>query len=135
MSRTRLSDGYTVLLVASGPGLGACASLALAEFGADGFFLPTLLSYYAVALLAFLPGLPPLAVCLARAVCSQVHRPEVAWLLLAPAALVWHVIVLEVCYCLYPATSPIDWWLTLRYAAVLWVSTTGSWAVVVTRRK
>jgi hypothetical protein len=131
MPQTRLSDGYTVMLVAIGPGLAACALLALTEFGSGWFFLPALLSYYAAALLAFLPGLPPFAACLARAVPRQPRRPRLAWLLLAPVGLVWHVVVLDACHCWCQSPSPVDWPLVARYAAALSVTTAGTWAVIV----
>jgi hypothetical protein len=135
MRRTRLSDGYTVVLVAIGPGMGACALLALAEFGSGWSFLPALLSYYAVALLAFLPGLPAFAACLARAVPRPCRRPRLAWLLLAPVGLVWHVIVVDACHRWCQSPSPVDWWLVARYAAVLSVTTAGTWAVIVSTSK
>jgi hypothetical protein len=131
MPRTRLSDGYTIMLMAIGPGMAACALLALAEFGGGWFFLPALLSYYAVALLAFLPGLPPFAACLARAVPRQPRRPRLAWLLLAPLGLVWHVIVVDAYYHWNQAPSPVDWPLVARYAAALSVTTAGTWAFMV----
>ena len=131
MPRSRLSADYMVTLVAVGTGLAACALLALTEFGGGWFFLPALLSYYAVALLAFLPGLPPFAACLARAIPSKMRWPRLAWLLLAPVGLVWHVIVVDTCHRLCQWPSPLDWWLVARYAAALWVTTAGTWAVIV----
>jgi hypothetical protein len=132
MARPRLSDGYFALLVAIGPGLVACALLALAEFGAAWFLPVDFLAYYAIAGLAFLPGLPAFAACLGRAIPGRRPAPNLAWLLLSPVALVWHIIVTDGCYrWWWHGRSPIDWGLVLRYAACLWLATTLSWAALV----
>jgi hypothetical protein len=118
--------------LALGPGLVACAVLATVEFG-GGYFWPLgLISSYAIALVAFLPGLPAMAACIARAVpsCQPVASRRLPWTVAAPVALVWHIIVIDGCCRLFDGTSAVPWPLILRYSACLLLTTAGAWAVI-----
>jgi hypothetical protein len=127
---TRPSDSYTALLVVLGPGLFACALMAVTEAGGGLFLLDGLVTGYAVALLAFLPGLPLLAGCVIRAVPRDgPSRP--GWLLLAPLAQVWHVVLFDGCCRCWGGGSPVDWPLVVRYAGALSLTAAASWKVIV----
>lgn len=131
MLRMANSDDYRATLLALGPGLISCAVMGVVEFGGEGFALLNLIFAYALALLIFLPGLPMLGYCLARASPRRLEpvigRVRMMWLVLSLAALTWHIVVLDISFRLWRIQSPVTWPLVIRYDACVWLTTAGLW--------
>ena len=117
------SDEYIATMIALGPGLGACVLVSLP------FNTPSLMGtflLYPTFLGTFLLGLPFLGWCLASACLQQEppgHESRMIWWVCSLVAPVWHFIVIDASFRVIDAPSPVEWNVTLRYAACLWLVT------------
>jgi hypothetical protein len=128
----RNSDDYLATLLALGPGLVACALMGVVEFAGQGVVSLLWIFTYPAALLAFLPGLPALGLCLARAWPRETgmgsERLRSGWLLLSSVVPMWHIAIVDVSGRLMSGQSPIEWGFVARYDACLWLITVVFWA-------
>ena len=117
------SDEYTATMIALGPGLGACVLTSL-PFNSPSLMGTLLL--YPTFLGTFLLGVPALGWCLASACLQQEppgHQRRLIWWAFSLAAPVWHFIVIDASFRVFAVPSPVEWNVTLRYAACLWFVT------------
>src|SRR4051794_15988201 len=91
------SDEYTATLLALGPGLVGCALMAIVEFRTDEFILMQFIYFYAAVLLAFLPSLPALGLCLGQAH-PRIGKPRRIWWIPSMPATVWHIAIVDGSY-------------------------------------
>lgn len=129
---------WKVILIAAVPGALACAALGIVEFSDRQSLTADLLGAYPVALLAFLPGIPVLAMTVVRALPPREwsrdgRRVRPGWLVLSWFAPWWHVGAAAIAMRALHVATPIQWSLVGRHSVCLWFVTVCGWLCVSSR--
>ena len=132
----RYSNEYVISLLAAGPGVifGSLVAVALCIPKYDAFAivaaLASVLFTAPLVLLAVAPGIPLLAIAIARLMPDPFRRPaEWLWSPVVAVALIWHIIVIDCVFRLNNETV-VPWAFVAPCAAVLTLSTAILWLVV-----